>query len=311
MIDDLEACCGKTLSPAQLAEATARLDEVARATGAAVLVIVRSAATTEGRVSARSLDRLTRAADVVWMAVADREPTDLRWLAPLKNNLGPLPSGKTFEVVEGRVEWVSAPVPEDALTPGSARSVERADRRSAGAWMIEALRDGDLPSSEFYQQAHDCGFSKSTVRRAADRIGLHSHKTSFSGGWAFSLSTLPENVRRTIEAGLSTNAGGGIEGAQGAPADHTFQPEIAEAVEDAQDDHAQDVLFPQTTGRQPPAASQPCVEGAQGAHAGQASQPGARSPRGVDAAERRSARSTDRAEPGVRASSGTGALTHS
>ncbi|HJT35680.1 MAG TPA: AAA family ATPase, partial [Pirellulales bacterium] len=194
VIDDLESWCGRALSAAELAEATARLDELARTSGAAVLAVVRSATTTEGRVAARSLDRLMRAADVVWTVAGDREMAGHRWLVPLKNNLASQPRGKTFQIVEGRVEWLNQAVPDDALMPGSRRSAERTDRQTAGMWLVEALALSDIPSRLLYAQARQCGFSRNTILRAAHKMGMHSHKSAFDGCWKYSLRDVPREV---------------------------------------------------------------------------------------------------------------------
>ncbi|HEX7446829.1 MAG TPA: AAA family ATPase [Pirellulales bacterium] len=212
VIDDLESLLGKALSAAELAETADRLNEVARASGAAVLAVVRSATTTEGRVTARTLDRLMRAADVVWMVAADRDLLGRRWLVPLKNNLAPLPEGKLFQVVEGRVEWLRGAVPDDALLPGSRRSVERADRQTAGQWLFEALRDRDVPSRLLYAQAKQCGFSRNTILRAAHQMGMHSHKCAFDGGWKYSLRDVAPEV---IEAYRSKPVGTRRQGTDG------------------------------------------------------------------------------------------------
>lgn len=197
VIDDLESWSGKALSAGELAEGVARLNELARMSGAAVLAVVRSASTTEGRVTARSLDRLMRAADVVWMVAADRELTGHRRLLPLKNNLAALPKGKTFQMVAGRVEWLNKAAPDDALAPGSRRSLERADRQTAEQWLCEALRHQDVPSRMLYAQARQCNFSRNTILRAAHRMGMHSHKSAFDGGWKYSLrDAFPEAVER-------------------------------------------------------------------------------------------------------------------
>ncbi len=197
VLDDLESLLGKALCAGELAEAAASLDELARTSGAAVLAVVRSATTTDGRVTARALDRLMRAAEVVWMVAADRDTVGRRWLTPLKNNLAALPGGKMFQITEGRVEWLTGAVPVDALNPGSRRSVERADRQTAGQWLFEALRDRDVHSRMLYVQAKQCGFSRKAILRAAHQMGMHSHKSAFDGGWMYSLrDASPEAVAR-------------------------------------------------------------------------------------------------------------------
>ncbi len=221
VLDDLESLLGKALCAGELAEAAARLNELARTSGAAVLAVVRSATTIDGRVTARALDRLMRAAEVVWMVAADRDTSGRRWLAPLKNNLASLPGGKTFQIAEGRVEWLTGAVPNDALNPGSRRSVERADRQTAGQWLFEALRDRDVHSRVLYAQAKQCGFSRNAILRAAHQMGMHSHKSAFDGGWMYSLrDALPEAVARfrpqpRAFGGQGTEAGEGFKIAEG------------------------------------------------------------------------------------------------
>ena len=194
VIDDLDGWCGATgrpLSAAELARATARLAEVAQATGMAVLALVRTAATADGRVNARVLDVLGRSAEMVWLVSNDREPTGRHWLAPLTINLGRRPATRTFVVVEGRVAWLGEEPPpplSEVLSPGSARSALGIERRAAAEWLVSLLADDDLPAKEVFRQAADCGISATTLRRAAADLGLRPRKTSWNGGWEWSLA---------------------------------------------------------------------------------------------------------------------------
>ena len=111
-----------------------------------------------------------------------------RWFLPVKNNLAPdaAAPGRSFELVDGRIRWhCDDPAPElaEALLPSAHNSDRRRVRNAAMAWIKEALAAGPMPSDELYQEGMKNGFSKGTLLRAAAELGIHSHKTGFSGGW--------------------------------------------------------------------------------------------------------------------------------
>ena len=216
VIDDVDGWFGKPgnmLSPAALARVVQRLNELARAKRVAIVVLARLQMSVEGRITTRQLSRLSHAASVVWMVVRDREKAEgrrqkaedeienpkskienpklqnaRRWFLPVKNNLSSEAAtfARTFEIVDGRICWRLADPPPalaEALLPSIHNTERRSARKAAAEWLAEALADGPVPSKELYQQAIDCGHSKGTVQRAAEELGIRSHKTGFNGGW--------------------------------------------------------------------------------------------------------------------------------
>jgi hypothetical protein len=91
-----------------------------------------------------------------------------------------------------RVVWHPEPVTmtaDEALAAGGgvARRGDAPQRREAQAWLAEALSDGPAPSDELLKAAEKAGFSRRTLFRAKDALGVVVAKGSFKGGWAWRL----------------------------------------------------------------------------------------------------------------------------
>lgn len=224
IIDDVDGWFGKPgmmLPAAGLARVVQRLNELARELRVAIVVLVRTQPSVEGRITPRQLSRLSQAANVVWMVVKDKEgakergsegatgeesaysQSRRRWLLPVKNNLAPdsAAHGRTFEILDGQIRWhggEAAPSLAEALLPSVHNTDRRRERRAAAAWIEEALAAGPLPPDELFRQGSENGYSKGTLRRAATDLGIHSHKTGFQGGWEMRWVPRPAREGRPV-----------------------------------------------------------------------------------------------------------------
>jgi hypothetical protein len=191
VVDHLEAWAGELDqpgSPARMNYALAKLAEIARRLQIAVVALVRLPNDRGGQ-AARALARVSSIAPVVWLAAEDQDRPGRRLLVNVKNNLAAKRPGEAFEIAGNRLVWTAGEVdlePAEALAPAAWVS-QRRERTAAIEWLLSALGDGPLASSELFAQAASCGISARTLRRAAKSLGLVPRKRGFAGGWVWQL----------------------------------------------------------------------------------------------------------------------------
>jgi putative DNA primase/helicase len=193
VIDNLEAWAAsldETPSRARIKCLLIRLATIAVKTNTAIVALARLNGPAGGRVAARELAELSAIAPVVWLTVNDAEDPMRRLLLPIKNSLGEMAPAAAFRIREGRVVWEPGAVELSAtmiVPPTARRAAERRDREDAAEWLLAALADGTVESTELFRQARSCGISAKTLRRAAKALGLKPRKTAFEGPWAWEL----------------------------------------------------------------------------------------------------------------------------
>ncbi len=163
-----------------------KLSELAVRTKTAVVVLARLNGPAGGRVATRELAELSAIAPVVYLAARDAEQPKRRLLLPIKNSLGPESPAAAFRIEAGRVAWEPVPVElsDTIVTPPTARqAAEQQDREDAAEWLLLALSDGPVESTDLFRQARSCGISAKTLRRAGKALGLKPAKTTFDGPW--------------------------------------------------------------------------------------------------------------------------------
>jgi hypothetical protein len=125
------------------------------------------------------------AARAAWAVAKDRSDESRRFFLPMKNNLAADARGMAYKIIDGIVAWEPTPIdtPADealAVDPPAGRGSEC---EAAGEWLIEALADGPLDSTEVLSQGKENGFSEKTLRKAAKNVGVECRKGSFGGPW--------------------------------------------------------------------------------------------------------------------------------
>ena len=225
VVDHLEAWAGELDqpgSPARMNYALAKLAEIARRLQIAVVALVRLPNDRGGQ-AARALARVSSIAPVVWLAAEDQDRPGRRLLVNVKNNLAAKRQGEAFEIAGNRIVWTAGEVdiaPAEALSPAAAWVSQRQERTAAIEWLLSALGDGPLASSELFAQAVSCGISARTLRRAAKSLGLVPRKRGFAGGWVWQLpeggaesrhTRRPDAPRRASDAACADRAVSGAE----------------------------------------------------------------------------------------------------
>lgn len=128
------------------------------------------------------------AARSAFLVGRDPSDPDLRILASTKLNLARPPQSLRFRLVTSgttsRTQWEGpTSLTATQLLGDSASPVLDA----AGSWLMDALRDGPVPSGQIFDLGHREGFSEISIKRAKRAIGAKSRKGGMTDGWLFYL----------------------------------------------------------------------------------------------------------------------------
>ena len=161
----------------------------------------------------------TAAARAAYIVTKDKDNPERRLLMPAKNNLAKDNTGLAYSVVTAEngapvIAWESEPV---MITADEALAVpESNDERTDTDWAVDYLRDllsnGPIQASEVQKGARQIGVSKKSLRRAQEKLSIKPQKTSFEGGWSWSLPTRYEGVQDTPSKTVGTLVTLGEEG---------------------------------------------------------------------------------------------------
>lgn len=143
----------------------------------------------------------------VWQIYLDKEDKELRYLAPAKTNDCTNPTTISFRIVsrngqsEGRVEIVDMNIPKNAddfmreqrrsLKPGRKPDILDVVIK----WLQNFLVDGPKSVNEIMEEAKAKVFSKSTLDRAKEGLGIKPKKDG-KGGWIWKLPS-SEGIQNT------------------------------------------------------------------------------------------------------------------
>jgi putative DNA primase/helicase len=152
------------------------------------------------------------AARAGWVFGREKGDPERRVMVALKNNLAADQGGLGYTLATVPVElqgrrtdvvrvcWQPVPVnvTADQLLE-SESAVEHTERMEAVDWLMETLGGGGVEAKEVKHLAMQCGLSWSTVRRAADHLGVRHRREGFGPGsrvfWELSrLGCSPEPI---------------------------------------------------------------------------------------------------------------------
>ena len=224
IVDPLNAFLGgvDSYKAAEVRGLLSPLAHVAGLTHAAVLAVHhlnKSSSSNALYRASGSLD-FVAAARIVHGVAADPEAEGRRVFVPVKCNIAAMPEGLGFSIGEQGVVFDGLPVTLDAATAFSTRSIdheERSEREMAKTFLREELADGPLLANTVYAAAKDHGFSRVTVRRAADDLHVVKHKSGYQGPWMWTLPkdasacAGPEDVRPQEASTFGTFDDSGLE----------------------------------------------------------------------------------------------------
>ena len=133
----------------------------------------------------------TATARSVWLVQQDEDDSKYqrRLFAPLKANICKNPTTLAFSINgpigQPRVTFESMPV--DRTAEELLADEETKERYSAlegtKNWLLEALKNGPLPSTQIYSEAKENAISERTLNRAKSKLGIVSEKEKDTWHW--------------------------------------------------------------------------------------------------------------------------------
>jgi putative DNA primase/helicase len=189
--------------------AAGRLQQLAAALGAAVVVISHLSKTTR----TGALTRVMGSLDLVAVAraafvVVQEQGTDRCLFLPAKNSLAALRDGLAYRVepkiasdgTEGSVVvWDSAPVTvsaDEALAPTSNRTSQQPALIDAANLLELLLISGPLAAKDVFCEARDAGVSVASLRRAAQILRVKKRRVGGVAGGGHWIWELPDSSGR-------------------------------------------------------------------------------------------------------------------
>jgi putative DNA primase/helicase len=182
------------------------LADLAASLGVAVVGITHFSKGTAGR---EPVERLTGSlafgalARVVWVAAKNQKDGGERIFLRAKSNIGPDGGGFTYDLRQGELSDYPGVITSRAVwgeaLEGTARELladadapEEESAVDAKQFLTHILAGGSMQAAEIFSDAGQFGFSKRTIQRAAEVIGIHRQKEGMRGGWAWSLPKMPK-----------------------------------------------------------------------------------------------------------------------
>lgn len=130
-----------------------------------------------------------------YAVVKDQEEENLRHFVPLKNNIGCDKIGFSYHI-EGRTldQGIETSLIVWGDTPVEARKILFPEKKNqtngAKDFLLEQLSNGAKPVAEIMDQAEGLGYSKGTIQRAAQKLGVKRKKGGMKTGWLWSLEDI-------------------------------------------------------------------------------------------------------------------------
>lgn len=193
IVDPLLAGLGKTDSHkyGDVQGALNALVRFAEAYNVAVIGIGHLNKGTGGKSIYRSMGSLafTAKARAVWHLGAMKNDPQRRLFLPAKFNLGPMPEGLAFTVVDGMLHWEADGIGmnADALLEDEASNRSSVPDLSVDDFLKAVLADGPKPASEVLNEAKQEGIPPKRTRRSFKELGGKRRKLG-NGPWLWFLS---------------------------------------------------------------------------------------------------------------------------
>jgi hypothetical protein len=213
----------------------ADLADLAEWTGAAVVVIRHLNKTVGGNPLYRGGGSIgiTAAARSVLLVAKDPEDEDRRVLAVQKSNLAKPVTSLAFSLEEadngaGRVTWCEeSPLGAGALLAGNYADGNRTQLEKAMVFLPNILQGGQVLVKQVLEEGNEAGFSKRTLERAKDKLGVVSIRQG--DGWAWTLLDLDRQGHHRGDVGDVGDLGDVRHD------DHHLSPEAMQDVPDLHD----------------------------------------------------------------------------
>lgn len=129
-----------------------------------------------------------------YIVIKDKDNPDRRLVMPLKSNISKEQSGLAYSIIEAEnnapvLAWENNPVEittEEALALPESKEDHTATHEALD-FLIKLLADGPVKTNEVMKEARQAGISEKPLRSAREKLGIKPQKTSFDGGWMWSI----------------------------------------------------------------------------------------------------------------------------
>lgn len=192
IIDPISAYMGKTDSNnnSEVRGLLAPLTELAEKANVAVVVVTHLNKSQSQSMLNRVIGSigLVAASRYTFGVIKDEAKPDIRYLIPIKTNIGNGKSGFVFQIESitleeniqtSRIRWERPIDVEDAL---KLCLLDEAPSNEAGRFLKEIMADGPKLKTEIDILAKEAGLSDSSLQRAKKRLGFESRRVGFDDG---------------------------------------------------------------------------------------------------------------------------------
>lgn len=197
VIDPVSAYMGKTKdnNNAEIRGLLTPLSALSSDTGAAIVLITHLNKSTAHDAIGRVIGSIgmIAAARAGYAVSKDPQNPDIRYFVPLKNNIGNDQDGFSFtiqgvkvtdEIETSRIIWGEVIEAQRVLYPEDDKPTQA---NGASEFLTEVLGEGPKPAAEIFAEGEGPGYSKGTLRRAKQRLGIKHRKMGMDGGWEWYL----------------------------------------------------------------------------------------------------------------------------
>lgn len=143
----------------------------------------------------------TAAARSVLIAAKESGDTDARAIVHLKSSCAPPGASMGYKLTDGKLQWTGkSEMTAATATAPEATCDENSAMEEAGDWLQSELSHGPRLSADLHRSAHAAGIASRTLRRAANRLGVHKQKQGF-GPSAEVTWSIPDTIAAKNEHG--------------------------------------------------------------------------------------------------------------
>ena len=199
VIDPMSAYMGSANSHnnAEVRSVLGPIADLAARLRVAVIAVTHFNKSTTASIQHRSIGSVAfvAAARQVWGFGEHPDDETKRVMLPIKCNLIEMPTGLSYRIADGRVEWDANPV----QLPASVLTRERGEEDGspvdeACEFLKEVLADGEVEAKSIYSQARSAGIAERTLHRGKKTLGVKAHKLGYGNGtrWVWALTDSPK-----------------------------------------------------------------------------------------------------------------------
>lgn len=129
----------------------------------------------------------------ILMISRDKANPTIRYMFPVKSSLAPEGCAVSFTFIDGKFKWIgTCDLDSDSIEESV--SVQSKKLTQTKRFLLQILKDGDLPSSKVFEKVERIGIKKRTTITAKKELGIKSYKKNNIWYWQLpELQTVEES----------------------------------------------------------------------------------------------------------------------